>query len=182
MIEIDSYNSIFLALPLDSQSKEKFAAVSQGIQQLNSPMTFQKAETVHMTLRFFDRISSRALSRHLEAFRNLALAVTPFRVAIDGYDYFGRPGQRKVLWLKTDCPPELTRLAERTQAEWPEERPFVPHVTLGRIKDPRDFSRYEKGVDKILKDFYTTSTIDRLRLYGAQGNQKQIPLMDFEFR
>ena len=98
----------------------------------------------HFTLKFLgeqDGVHVAAAGRALES---TAKASDRFDVVLRGVGAFPAGGPPRVIWA--GCGPggeELMRLAGRLEAAFqaedfpPETRPFSPHLTLGRVKDPR---------------------------------------------
>jgi RNA 2',3'-cyclic 3'-phosphodiesterase len=101
-------------------------------------------ENWHLTLRFLgDTLTSRAerLRQELTS-RELG---PPVATSFGGFGAFPRPPRAAVLWLGfSDGAIELARLAERVEtavrvAGLPtEKRAFRPHLTLSRLRPPRD--------------------------------------------
>ena len=101
----------------------------------------------HMTLRFIGLLDDERLD--LLRFRLAEVDWgKPFTVGFDGLDAFPHPRRATVLWLRIgvgyDQMTQLARTAEqavRTIGLEPEGRPFVPHLTLSRVRPPVDVKR-----------------------------------------
>ncbi|NNF11554.1 MAG: RNA 2',3'-cyclic phosphodiesterase [Acidimicrobiia bacterium] len=98
----------------------------------------------HLTLRFLGKIGQGAYEGLLAQLDQADLG-GPFDLQFGGLGAFPRPARATVLWLGTaggtdelaDLAIAVEEAAVRSGA-MPEERPFHPHVTLGRIRPPRD--------------------------------------------
>jgi len=98
----------------------------------------------HFTLKFLgeqDGVHVAAAGRALES---AARASARFRVVLRGVGAFPGSGPPRVVWAGCrEGKEELTRLASAVEEAFetegfpPEARPFSPHLTLGRVKDPR---------------------------------------------
>src|SRR5262249_52995767 len=70
-----------------------------------------------------------------------ARACPPFEATVSGVSTFPERGAPRVLWLGIELPPsvhELQRACERAARASgfeAEERPFAPHLTLGRFRE-----------------------------------------------
>ena len=76
-----------------------------------------------------------------EALRRAAARIRPFRLEVAGLGAFPSAARPSVLWAGTgDGRERLVALAREVEAELsdcgfpPEERPFQPHLTLGRVR------------------------------------------------
>ena len=130
------------------------------------------------------------------ALRIAAGACVPFTVAVGGVGVFPGRGDPRVLWVGIGGDlPEAARLQQSIERQLlplgfaPENRPFTPHLTLGRVKGKRgagwrvDLERHEgEGslgsfeveecalVESRLDGSGATySTLGRFPLSGARG-------------
>src|SRR5687767_12789823 len=102
---------------------------------------FGHAEQSHVTLRFLGQRSGEEQERIVHAAAAVARASSPFSVAFGGLGVFPDARRPHTLWLGlTEGSAALVELAARLEAALgeagfaPEGRPFVPHLTLARIK------------------------------------------------
>jgi len=136
---------MFLAVALDDESRHAIAAhleASLGGSRL--PGRPLRPPAWHLTLRFLGSTTSRQRDRVL-ARLDETMPVMPFRIKFGDLGAFVREERASVLWLGVDHGAGgLTRLAEASEAAAvvagfePEGRPFHPHLTLSRIRPPRD--------------------------------------------
>jgi 2'-5' RNA ligase len=97
---------------------------------------------IHLTLKFLGNIPSRRVTEITEAMKGAAQGVSPFLLEISGLGAFPSLKQARVLWVgvggELDKLSELQRNIDSALAilGFPkEERPFVPHLTLARIRE-----------------------------------------------
>jgi 2'-5' RNA ligase len=98
----------------------------------------------------------------------------PFTVTVAELGAFPSPGRARVIWAGiTDGAAELTRLAGRVDRElaaiaFPaDDRPFSPHVTLGRVREPRRQPRLADALAPRAAPFGAVA-VDRLCLMRSQ--------------
>lgn len=96
---------------------------------------------LHITLAFLGEISEELLERVCNAVQGIACATQPFTIAIFGTGAFPGHKNPRVLWcgcrgdlqavetLQKNIQTALKRLGLPF-----EERPFTPHITLGRVR------------------------------------------------
>jgi 2'-5' RNA ligase len=102
---------------------------------------FVDAGQAHITLRFLGQRSDEEQTRIVRAAAAAAAGVSPFSLAVGGLGVFPDERRPHTLWMGlTKGRPELIALAARLDLELhgagfaPEGRPYVPHLTLARIK------------------------------------------------
>ena len=149
---------LFAALPLPESLRRELFAASGAIARLLPASAFRRTppENLHLTLRFFgpeggpvDRGRIAALLRErLEAERTGPLTLRASEISA-----FGSLRRARIVWtgfaeegVPEDAPGPLVSLQRAVEAVArdlglpPETRPFVPHVTLGRLRVPSRLS------------------------------------------
>lgn len=91
----------------------------------------------------------------------------------------GKGGLEHVLFLTIARSDELAIL--KKLCPWTNPRPFSPHITLARMKNPNAFRVHRKKILKLLKDILFEVPCDRLRLYAEVEGRKQTPVRGFPF-
>ncbi len=99
---------------------------------------------LHFTLNFFEELPEARVAAAKEAAARAATAVSSFSLALSGLGTFPPRGPARVLWVGCrDGSDRLVSLAAAVEKEFTlegfaaEARPFSPHLTLARVKDPR---------------------------------------------
>ena len=101
------------------------------------------AGNLHLTLKFLGSVPEASIEPVTGALRDASLGMSPFEACIRGLDAFPSAGRPRVLWAGvTDGAAQMTELAGRVDTTLSalgfarEERPFSPHITLGRMRRP----------------------------------------------
>lgn len=95
---------------------------------------------VHLTLRFLGDVPVDAVGDIHATLLRAADGRAPFELELGGLGCFPGARQPRILWLglagATERLGELHRAMAREAARWgkPEDRPFHPHLTLGRVR------------------------------------------------
>jgi RNA 2',3'-cyclic 3'-phosphodiesterase len=102
----------------------------------------------HVTLRFLGEVDPDGIERIVAAMPAAAGSVAPFDLGLGGVGAFPSAAGPRVVWLRVrEGEDEVRRLAAGVsdalaRIGWPPEPgPFVPHVTLFRVRSPRDRQR-----------------------------------------
>ena len=133
---------LFVALSISDEVRESLASVLNEFRRADSTPRWVNSLNLHVTLKFLGHISDHHLPRITEALQKV---VRPFPIAMEirGVGFFPNDRRPAVVWAGIQAPPELALLAERVdQSLAPcgiarEARPYTPHLTLARFKDPR---------------------------------------------
>lgn len=125
---------LFAAIGLPDSVREPLLALQTGLPGAN----WRPRENLHLTLRFFGDIDERK-AEDLE-FELAKITAPPFDLTLKGAGWFGRL-EPHALWVGAEPDAALLSLqakcerAARRAGLAPDQRKFVPHVTLAYLKD-----------------------------------------------
>ena len=138
-------------------------------------VTWVKPAALHVTLRFLGETGADEAARLRDALTP-AIAIPPFDVEWRGLGAFPSARHPRALWLgvirgAAQLGAVEAEIAQRLGTVDPEARPFLPHLTSGRIK------MAGQGVDwpKVLQAVEVrgvTSRADRVTLYRSELSQR----------
>lgn len=163
---------LFVAIPLPDEVKRHMVELQGEVQGVRWVPT----EQMHLTLRFLGDTGEATLQRLCDEL--VAVAFAPFTFDAAGTGCFPSRKKPRVLWAGVSAGEELTRLQheieQRVQALGfePENKPFHPHITLGRCKaaDPGHVSRFlDRNRDRQLGSVAVTSFSLFSSTLGRQG-------------
>jgi 2'-5' RNA ligase len=106
-----------------------------------------RPEKRHFTLRFLGQVPDLQRAAIGRACAETAAESAPFELVLQGAGAFPRASRGTVLWIGVgQGAGQLTGLAERLDARLaalghqPEQRPFVPHLTIARSRQPQQLT------------------------------------------
>jgi len=97
------------------------------------------ADKIHLTLKFLGDVSLVNLDMLKEILLTEVKAHPPFEFSVGGLGAFPNAKSPRVVWVGVQAPPELLILQRAIESTMEklgysrEERPFSPHLTLGRV-------------------------------------------------
>ncbi len=137
---------LFIALPLPQEMREKVASLQDIWKKKAQGVRWVRPEGLHVTLKFLGHVPEGEIQGIKEVMERISLGFPPFWVRIRGAGGFPSPQRARVLWIGVEDPDgrlkgvfkALERGLERLGFPR-EDRPFRPHLTLGRVKEGRRF-------------------------------------------
>ncbi len=124
------------------------ADIQRTISQSTSFMrnSFQKPlirwvqpDNIHLTLKFLGDVSPEKLESIAAALKDEIKSCERFSMTVKGLGAFPNSNHPRIIWIGLNAPPALTELQRIVEhiaslmGYSPEERPFSPHLTIGRI-------------------------------------------------
>lgn len=102
-------------------------------------ISWLKPETMHLTFFFLGDIPAARPGVIFQCLEKTAQNFPGFGMSLAAAGCFGRLHAPRVLWAGLNAPPELFKLQEQLAGalDIQENKPFHPHLTLGRVKSGR---------------------------------------------
>ena len=131
----------FIAVEIPAQIQSAIAHSTSSLRNaLSKPLVRWVAEeNVHLTLKFLGDVSPANLERLAETLRVEAAAHAVFSMPVGGLGAFPNPRRARIIWIGLETSPALQAIQRGVDAisarlGYPqEERPFSPHLTIGRV-------------------------------------------------
>jgi 2'-5' RNA ligase len=131
----------FIALALPAELKAALARMQKTFMQSTAGVKWVKPESIHLTLNFLGSTSMDEVDTVCGVLDHLTRNATPFSFEATGMGAFPNSRNPKVIWAGLQVEDRLKAfqkelekaLADRGFAA--EDRPFAPHLTLGRLRD-----------------------------------------------
>jgi RNA 2',3'-cyclic 3'-phosphodiesterase len=144
----------FIAVDLDPGLKAAVQDLIRALEGTRAEVRWTKPGGYHLTLKFLGEIDEPTVERVKAVLRAAASRHKGFPLRLHGTGAFPSERSPRVLWLGIEAGPELAALQGDLEAAlgaegFPrEDRPFKPHLTLGRVKG-RD--RLDKAMAELAK-------------------------------
>jgi len=131
----------FVAVDLPEGLRREAAALQARFRSAGADVKWVEPENLHLTLKFLGSIEETQVSPLTERLKAAAGSLSSFTLRLEGIGAFPRTTDPRVIWVGVsegkEKLAELASAVEQTCAElgFPkEERPFSPHLTIGRIR------------------------------------------------
>jgi 2'-5' RNA ligase len=134
----------FIAIEIPAEIKTALSGLQTELRRAGAEVSWTKPESIHLTLKFLGEIEERLVGEIERACVDVAAEFQPFTLDLNGAGVFPNARQPRVLWagLSGEIGKAVEiqrRLDERLAAIGfeREEKPFRPHLTIGRVKSNR---------------------------------------------
>ena len=127
----------FIAIEVDKALKPAINAVLQELKAMDC-VTTTSSDNLHFTLFFFDSLNDNEINLVKAAMR--IAARESFRLKLKGINFFMHRNDPQVVYIGIESSDALVRLystlnsALRQAGFDIDQRPFSPHLTMGRVK------------------------------------------------
>jgi 2'-5' RNA ligase len=131
----------FIAIDLSPEIYKRLEAVGKDLKQSleEVPVRWVPVENIHLTLKFLGDVSIANLEILKKILKNEVHQHAPFEIGVGELGAFPSVRRPRVIWVGVEAPTALESLQRGIEAETArlgyarEERPFQPHLTLGRV-------------------------------------------------
>ena len=169
----------FVAIELSEEAKKGLTRLRKELERDEHRFVKWVAPGgIHLTLKFLGNIPSNRVTEITEGIEKAAQGISPFLLEISGLGAFPSLKQARVFWVGIGG--ELDKLSTLQQnidsalaalGFAKEERPFVPHLTLARIREgaspPERMSFGELVGSTVFEDKYPVK-VEGVRLMRSQ--------------
>jgi len=136
---------IFICIELPGTVQALFAEIQASLKEIGADVSWVKPSNIHLTLKFLGDVPEQKVPVIWAAVEKAALAVSAMEIQVRGAGCFPTARNPRVLWVGIQPVPsplrelqELIDVGLSTKGYTREDRPFSPHLTIGRVKSPQN--------------------------------------------
>lgn len=169
----------FVALNLPADERDRLHAALAPLRDRALPIRWVAADALHLTMKFLGEIEGTELNRIDDAVRGVAAKHAPIELRISGFGAFPAIRRASIVWVGVQPDRELMALQRDLELAMSrlgyarEQKPFRPHITVGRTRGearPPDMERHAGELRYDTK--VRVETIDIMRSHlGAGGSR-----------
>jgi 2'-5' RNA ligase len=133
---------IFLAINLPPEMRRAVWEATQSLRETTATVAWVPEPKIHLTLKFLGALDESAIAPLGRTMAEVARAHATPRVEVHGVGAFPNFRRPRVIWMGVEPEPRLELLhhdievACATLGYELDGRPYRPHLTLGRVREP----------------------------------------------
>lgn len=163
-----------LIVALDLNSKV-IASLTELVQRLApmAPVRWVHPRDMHITLKYIGKWDERRLDDVIGALDRVRVA-RRIKVSLQGLEFFPYARSPRVFWVPAENSPQLRQLASNVDSCLsrlgiaPEVRPFLPHLTLGRLQGKCDLTELHEAIEELPSRDFGEIMPETFSLYGSR--------------
>ena len=138
----------FICVEVPESIRERIRSLQQEMREVGAQVGWVKPSNIHLTIKFLGDVPASKAELIRLAVERAASPIHRFEIEVGGAGCFPTPRNPRVLWVGlTAIPESLKQLHAAIEDEiaregFPREpKRFSPHLTIGRVRDPRGAGR-----------------------------------------
>jgi 2'-5' RNA ligase len=151
----------FIAVTLPEETKKALGSVITEMKKAEADVKWVPAGNIHLTLKFLGNTDASRVPEITESLGKKLSHYNSFYITIAGVGCFPSEKRPRVIWVgieDADILGDIQKEIDSVMVRFgyaPEERPFSPHLTIGRVRSPKrvtelmnrfeDFRKFELG-------------------------------------
>ncbi len=146
----------FIAIEIPEDIKQQMAEIQRRLKDAGVDAGWTRPEGIHLTLKFLGEIPEPRVPDIMAALTRAAGGSGGFRLQIEHAGTFPNPRNARVVWIGASGDIEkLSKLQAAVEDSMTglgmerEDRPFTPHLTLGRVKYIRSRESWLNALEEI---------------------------------
>ena len=150
----------FIAVKIPADVRQRLAEVEAVLAASGADVKWVPEGNFHVTLKFLGYVEPDRMDAVKKAVESAVEGIGAFGVTLFGVGAFPKPGRPSVVWVGIGAgADELKALAERVESALErvgfarEERPFSPHITIGRVKTPRSLDKLRDAIEGLREEY-----------------------------
>lgn len=164
----------FIAVELTEDVRRALREVQARLRAGGADVKWVEEENLHLTVKFLGEVQDERLPDVITATRLAVAPLMTFAISIGGIGAFPSMSRPRVVWVGVQSGSESFKtLMERVETAmdrigFPREgRAPQPHVTLGRVRDPRRLKRLPELLKAESPETLGTITVEKLTLMAS---------------
>ncbi|MGB9906538.1 MAG: RNA 2',3'-cyclic phosphodiesterase [Candidatus Saccharicenans sp.] len=165
---------IFIAIDLTPEIKTRLAQTVRWLKPIAMNIKWVAPENYHLTLKFIGEVTESQVEIIKTVLEEVAARHGSFRLAVKGSGSFP-PGQSRmrVIWVGLEAGPELQALQSDLEDSLGrrgferEERPFSPHLTIGRAREAQRQDRLKAELEKLGSKEFGVMEVKEINLFQS---------------
>lgn len=164
----------FLAIELPRALLSKIEEVQVGLRSSQADVRWVSLENLHLTLKFFGNIDESQIEPIVQSIDQAVQETPPIHLRAKGMGAFPNLRNPRVIWIGfVEGKEDLTSFQNKLEIEFEkigfprEDRPFHPHLTLGRVRSSRGKEDLIKRMERYKEEEFGEILVEKVVLFKS---------------
>ena len=164
----------FLAIELPKPILKKIEEVQGDLRSTHADVRWVNPEKIHLTLKFFGNIEESRIDPIFKSIEEPIRNTLPFSLKVQGVGAFPNLKNPRVIWMGlVDGREILVSFQKQIETQFEEigfqseDRPFHPHLTLGRMKSSRGKEELVGRMERHKEEEFGDLQVERVVLFKS---------------
>jgi 2'-5' RNA ligase len=176
-VEKEESLRLFIAVTLPENIRHELIAIQKKLIQTNLKIAWVPLENLHLTVVFLGDMPVSKVAQVKASMDEACAKLKVFSVPVKGVGTFGWSAHPRVVWAGFEHPSLgllNARLVESLKKrDLPfDEKTFLPHISLGRIKDAGNVRDFMASISKLKEKSFGVVNIDDVVLFRGHHDSK----------
>lgn len=165
----------FVGFPMSTEVVQAIAALINDMKARvpGNGISWVDPHNVHLTVRFLgDGVGLHMITPLVAVLTTIAAETQPFAIQVQGLGVFPNSQRPRTVWvgIVSEKLKELAVRVDRAAAQcgfYSEARPFIPHITVARLRKVRHWKVIREGLGDVANLTFGSFTVDHISIYRS---------------
>lgn len=173
-MEQNRFVRAFIAIELPSIIAKSLEEIQDNLKDTANKITWVKPDNIHLTMKFLGNIETDKAHAIEKILKNIVSQISIGKLSVKGVGAFPTINNPRVIWVGVEDDKNLLNIYTQLEEGLAglgfkkEERPFKPHLTLGRIKFLKDKKGLKERLEKFADIKLASFIVDSLILFKSE--------------
>ncbi len=180
----------FIALDISEETRAEVARIEKELKDSGADVKWVNPASMHLTLKFLGNVREDSIAALAVKLDEIAAVNEPFDAILHDLGVFPKWDYPRVVWIGlNEGADRVKKLAKETEEAMAgegfarDDRPFSPHITIGRVRTAKNKDKLKRIADGLTVN-PVTSRVSRVTLFRSElspGGSVYTPLHAAEF-
>ncbi len=165
---------LFIAIDIPKELKTQLQKLQDALAKSHADVKWVNSDNIHITMKFLGETQDEKIEKLKIFLDEITKKTQAFRIRVGTLGAFPGPGSPRVIWVGvTKGEDQLSALAGLIDAACdklgfdPETRPFSSHLTIGRVRSPKNRDKVKELILKTPFEFSEDVAVNIITLYQS---------------
>lgn len=165
----------FIAIELNQETHSELSSLQSALKKSDADVKWVTPEIIHLTLKFLGYIDGEKINEVQKILSEVVKNFKPFALSLKEIGAFPKLDYPRVIWAGVDEGKDEAKLIAKELEDKlekigipKEDREFHPHITLGRVKSPKNKDKLKNIIETTRFEPKSKVNVDHLTLFKSQ--------------